>query len=135
LPNFNSSTLIYPLNYNNTATIKKLEVLHLSAAISHSKLHNKRKTMKGFGRLISRALLNQKRFELCREINTTCRLTPCRFIHVSSAMAPFLHSRGGAFSDCKTLKSSLHPEKWTLLTGWSVLIEIIVTFCYFYLAV
>jgi hypothetical protein len=45
-------------------------------------------------------------------------------------MAPFLHSRGGAFSDCKTLKSSLHPEKWTLLTGWSVLIEIIVTFCF-----
>ncbi|KAJ6908924.1 nifU-like protein 4 [Populus alba x Populus x berolinensis] len=72
--------------------------------------------MKGFGRLISRALLNQKRFELCREINTTCRLTPCRFIHVSSAMAPFLHSRGGAFSECKKLKSSLHPEKWTLLT-------------------
>ncbi|KAJ6908916.1 nifU-like protein 4 [Populus alba x Populus x berolinensis] len=73
--------------------------------------------MKGFGRLISRALLNQKRFELCREINTTCRLTPCRFIHVSSAMAPFLHSRGGAFSECKKLKSSLHPEKWTLLTA------------------
>ncbi|KAG6765099.1 hypothetical protein POTOM_029113 [Populus tomentosa] len=73
--------------------------------------------MKGFRRLISRALLNQKRFELCREINTTCRLTPCRFIHVSSAMAPFLHSRGGAFSECKKLKSSLHPEKWTLLTA------------------
>ncbi|KAJ6767672.1 IRON-SULFUR CLUSTER SCAFFOLD PROTEIN NFU-RELATED [Salix koriyanagi] len=73
--------------------------------------------MKGFGRLISRALLNQKTLELCREINTTCRSAPCRFKHVSSSTAPFLHRRGGAFSDFKTLKSSLHPEKWTLLTA------------------
>ncbi|KAF9676565.1 hypothetical protein SADUNF_Sadunf08G0015200 [Salix dunnii] len=73
--------------------------------------------MRGFGRLISRALLNQKTLELCREINTTCRSAPCRFIHVSSSTAPFLHSRRGGFSDFKTLKSSLHPEKWILLTA------------------
>ncbi|CAK7325251.1 unnamed protein product [Dovyalis caffra] len=73
--------------------------------------------MKGFGRLISRAVLNQKRFEFCREINPACRLTTGRFIHVSTATAPFLHNSGGALSDSKTLKSSLHPEKLTVLTG------------------
>ncbi|KAG6758605.1 hypothetical protein POTOM_038964 [Populus tomentosa] len=73
--------------------------------------------MKVFGRLISRALSNQKSFGLCREINTTCRLTPRRFIHVSSATTAFWHSSGGAFPDSKTLASSLHPEKLTVLTG------------------
>jgi hypothetical protein len=91
--------------------------------------------MKGFGRLISRALSNQKSFGLCREINTTCRLTPRRFIHVSSATTAFWHSSGGAFPDSKTLASSLHPEKLTVLTGCSIMIEIIVILCYFYLVV
>ncbi|KAB5539076.1 hypothetical protein DKX38_016609 [Salix brachista] len=74
--------------------------------------------MKGFCRLISRALSNRKSFELCREINTTYRLTPRRFIHVSSATTAFWHSSGGAFSNSKTVASSLHHEKLTFLTGW-----------------
>ncbi|KAJ6433020.1 hypothetical protein OIU84_020116 [Salix udensis] len=66
---------------------------------------------------MSRALSNRKSFELCREINTTYRLTPRRFIHVSSATTAFWHSSGGAFSNSKTVASSLHPEKLTFLTG------------------
>ena len=87
--------------------------------------------MKGFCRLILRALSNRKSFELCREINTTYRLAPRRFIHVSSATTTFWHSSGGAFSNSKTVASSLYPEKLTFLTGCSIMIEIIVIFCYF----
>ncbi|KAJ4823403.1 NifU-like protein 4, mitochondrial [Turnera subulata] len=77
--------------------------------------------MNGFGRLVSRALLRRQRFELYTEINATPRLTSRhRFIHVSSAITtPFLDSprKNSSFSDYLSLRSSLHPQKWTLFTG------------------